>query len=46
MGISSTDLNHIGLLGDRDGDLNHLRGPGVVKVVVLVFVVISVWELS
>ena len=39
-------LDHVGLLGHGDLHLDHLGGPGVVKVVVLVFVVISVWELS
>ena len=43
---STTDLDHVGLLGDGDGHLDYFRGPGVVVVVVLVVVVIIVRELS
>ena len=43
---SSTDLDHVGLLGDGDGHLDYFRGAGVIVVVMLVIVVIIVRELS
>ena len=39
-------LHHVRLLGHGDLDLDHLGGPGVVEVVVLVLVVVVVGKLN
>ena len=46
MRLFPTDLDHVGLLGDRNGHLDYFGGPGVIIVVVLMIVVVIVRELS